>query len=135
MRFEFPVREVQTQFGPLIQPILECLVGTPHGFTPFRFFLDTGADITMLSPSAAEFTGLNLEGAPKIRVEGIEGTGVMASLAEITLKLGDMEFPIPCLVSPNENTPYLLGRAGIFDRFNITFDNRDSKIVLESIHG
>ena len=133
MRFEFPVREVSTQFGSLIQPVLECLVRSPRGFTPFRFFLDTGADVTMLSPSAAEFIGLNLEGVPKIRIEGIEGKGLMASVTQITLRLGEVEFSIPCLVSPNENTPYLLGRAGIFNRFNITFDNRARKIVLERI--
>ena len=64
---------------------------------------------------------------------GIEGSGVPAQLAEITLRIGDVEFAVPCLFSSNEDCPYLLGRMGFFSRFNITFDNRRKKIVLEEI--
>ena len=129
MRFECPLDEVQTPFGPLAEPFVDCRVHTPHGLVPFRFFLDTGADVTMLSPSAASFIGLRTEGAPMINVRGIEGGGISASLTEITLRLGDVDVTVPCLVSPNDDTPYLLGRAGIFDRFNIFFDNGKRMIV------
>ena len=49
------------------------------------------------------------------------------------LRLGDSQFIIPCLVSSVDDTPYLLGRAGIFDRFNVLFDNGNRRIVLDSI--
>ncbi len=133
MRFEFPVREVQTPFGPLPEPVIECGVHTPRGIVPFRFFLDPGADVSMLPPSAAAFVGLRCDGAATMKVTGIEGGSVEAAVSELRLRIGSLDIAIPCLVSPIEDTPYLLGRAGIFDRFNVLFDNARRRIVLESI--
>jgi hypothetical protein len=47
--------------------------------------------------------------------------------------IGETELRIPCLFSSNDNTPYLLGRMGLFNHYNVTFDNRRKKIVLERI--
>ena len=132
MRFEFPVREVETPFGPLPEPVIECGVHTPRGLVPFRFFLDSGADVSMLPASAAAFVGLQ-SGAAAMKVTGVEGGSIEAAVSELRLRLGSLDIGIPCLVSPIEDTPYLLGRAGIFDRFNVLFDNAHRRIVLESI--
>ena len=133
MRFEFPPREVQTPFGPLPEPVMEVGVHTGHGIVPFGFFLDTGADVSMIPQSAASFIGLPCEGASTMDVAGIEGGGFRAALSEITIRLGRMDLTVSCLISPIEDTPYLLGRAGIFDRFNVIFDNAGRRIILESI--
>jgi hypothetical protein len=133
MRFEFPVRDVETPFGPLPEPVLECGVHTPRGIVPFRFFLDTGADVSIVPASAASFIGMGLDGAASMDIGGIEGGSLRASVSKITLRLGSLDIGVPCLVSSIEETPYLLGRAGIFDRFNVLFDNAGRRIVLESI--
>ena len=96
--------------GPVAHPTIILPVRTAAGYEEWRFVLDSGADFTL-----------------------VPGSGVSAQLAEITLRIGDVEFGVPCLFSSNENTPYLLGRMGLFSRFNITFDNRRRKIVLEEI--
>ena len=87
----------------------------------------------MLPRSAADQLGINLEAAPEMTVTGIEGSGVLARLSEIRLNIGNSAFNVPCLFSSNESTPYLLGRMGLFHRFNVIFDNRNKKIILESI--
>ena len=132
MRIEFPLREIKTEFGPLLDPTIELHVNTSVGYRRFRFFLDTGADFTMMPNSAAELLGLNLEEAQERKVTGIEGSGVSARLGRITLKVGFMEVTIPCLFSSIESMPFLLGRMEIFDRFNIAFDNQRKRVILES---
>lgn len=132
MRIEFPLREIKTEFGPLLDPTIELQVKTTVGYRRFRFFLDTGADFSMMPNSAAELLGLNLDEAQEREVTGIEGSKVSVRLGSITLKMGVMEATIPCLFSSIESMPFLLGRMGIFDRFNIVFDNQRKRVILES---
>ena len=133
MSIEFPLGVLQTALGPVADPTIMLPVKTSAGYEEWRFLLDSGADFTMVPRSAAELLGVDLSAVRKTTARGIEGSGVPAQLAEITLRIGDVELTVPCLFSSNENTPYLLGRMGLFSRFNITFDNRRKKIVLEEI--
>lgn len=133
MSFEFPLHEIETEFGQLPVPTIALPVKTPDGHTLFHFLIDTGASFTMLPRSQAEVLGVDLSGARKVTARGIGASGVPAQLAEITLRIGDVELTIPCFFSSREDSPFLLGRMGFFSRFNITFDNRRRKIVLEEI--
>lgn len=133
MRIEFPLHEIETQFGSLLDPTIELPVKTPRGFRLFSFIVDSGADFTMMPRSVSEQLGINLEAARELKVAGVEGTLISAWLSEIELNIGDSLLRLPCLFSSKEDTPYLLGRMGFFHRFNVTFDNRGKKIILESI--
>jgi predicted aspartyl protease len=130
---EFPQREIKTELGVLLDPTLELPVKTPGGNRRFRFLLDSGTDFTMMPRSAARQLGLSLKGTKEMSVTGIEGSETTAWLSEITVEIGGSELPLPCLFSSIERTPYLLGRMGFFQRFNITFDNARKKIILEDI--
>ena len=131
MRIEFPFREILTPFGPLSVPTIELPVKTLRGFRGLRFVVDSGADFSMMPRSAAEDVGANLDEAPSLTVAGIEGSDVSALLGQITLKVGHLEITIPCLFSPIESTPLILGRMGFFHRFAVTFDALKKIIVLE----
>ncbi len=133
MSSEFPLRERDTEFGRLPVPKIALPVKTPNGYRLLRFLIDTGASFTMLPRPYAEVLGVDLSGARKMTARGIGASGVPAQLAEITLRIGDVELTIPCFFSSREDSPLLLGRMGFFSRFNITFDNRRKKIVLEEI--
>ena len=130
---EFPLPEIETEFGRQPVPTITLSVKTPSGYRLFDFLIDSGASFTMLPLAFAEVLGVDLGGAREISVMGVEGSGVSTQLAEITLKVGDLELTIPCLFSSNDDTPSLFGRTGFFSRFNITFDNRRKKIILEPI--
>ena len=73
MRFEFPVRETRTRFGPLIDPTIVLPVRTARGLKPFRFVIDPGSDFSMMPLSEAERLGVDLRGADQVRVAGIDG--------------------------------------------------------------
>lgn len=64
---------------------------------------------------------------------GIEGEGISVRISKIDIKIGNTKLQIQCLFSPNETTPFILGRLGIFSRFNILFDNKHKQIKLTKI--
>ncbi len=130
---EFPLPEIETEFGRQPIPTITLSVKTPSGYRLFDFLIDSGASFTMLPLPFAEVLGVDLGGAREMVVRGIEGSGVSARLAEITLRVGDTDVTVPCLFSSNEDTPSLIGRMGFFSRFNSTGDYRRKKIVLEPI--
>jgi hypothetical protein len=133
MSSEFPLPEIETEFGRQPVPKIVLPVRTPRGHELLEFLIDSGASFTMLPRPYAEVLGVDLGGAREIVARGIGGTGVSARLSEITLTVGNTELTIPCLFSSREDNPLLLGRMGFFSRFNVTFDNRRKKIVLEEI--
>ncbi len=133
MSFEFPIGEIATEYGPLSDPTIWLPVRTFDGHVLLQFLVDSGASFAMLPWTMAGVLGVDLAGARERVARGIEGHGVAARVGEITVTIGDVELTVPCLFSSNEECPYLLGRLGFFSRFNITFDNRRKKIVLEAI--
>ena len=133
MRFEFPLRERRTAFGSLPDPTIDLPVRTAAGYKVMGFLLDTGSDFTTMPFAMAEELGVDIESAPEITVTGIKGEGVKARLAEVSVRIGEVEVQLPCLYCMKDNTPYLLGRMGLFQRFNIAFDNRRKRIVFETV--
>ncbi len=131
MCIEFPLGESETEFGPLVDPTIVLPVKTLKGYRPFEFILDSGADYTMVPRHMAAKVGVDLAAARKLRIKGIEGSGVAAGMAQMTVRIGPHDVELPCLFSFGERVPFLLGRMGFFSRFNVTFDNRRRKIVLE----
>ena len=96
--------------------------------------IDSGADISAISKDMAEILELNLSGERDFafgiggKVEAVESKMSLAiekahEHYELTIPvkviLGDYDFPI------------LLGRAGFFDEFIITFNQKEQKIFLK----
>lgn len=133
MPIEFPLAEIPTPFGLLLNPTLTLVVKSRRGDFLFRFLVDSGADVSMMPRSAADTLGVDLAGCRRMEAGGIEGGGVPGWGDQIRLQVGDLEISIPCFFSSREDTPYLLGRAGFFQHFNVTFDNRRKMIVLDPI--
>jgi hypothetical protein len=126
---EFPYRYKESPFGRLPDPLATIFVCTWYGWRPFDFLVDSGADVTMVPKSLAEWVGVDLKKLPRLRSYGVEGKGVQAHHGSLRIRVSKDEFTIPCLFSSQERTPLLLGRAGLFNRFTIVFDNK-----LKSIH-
>ena len=129
----FPLLEKKTDLGKISNPKIPVFLKTRFGFKSFPFLLDTGADFTMLPASFAEVIGLKLDCLPKTHSYGIEGRGITVFVAKILLKLGKIPFEATAFLSTNESTPLILGRQGLFDRFNIRFDNRRKVIRISPL--
>lgn len=126
----FPYQYFNSSFGIIAYPSAALILKTIDGWRPFTFLFDTGAEVTIVSKLIANLVGLNLKEGEITSLFGVEGRPILGIKGNLQLRIGTQEIILPCLYSFKENTPLLLGRAGIFDRFNILFNNRKKQIEL-----
>ncbi len=98
--------------------------------------LDSGADISAISKDLAEILGLDLNGK-KSPAFGIGGkVDAVDTKMNITVQKGHEKytFQIPVkVILGNYDFPVLLGRAGFFDKFVISFDQEQEKVFLKRV--
>jgi len=133
MSIEYPLNKVQTALGTVADPTISIEVLTEAGYRFFDFLLDTGADCTMLPKAMASIAGMDLSKCKKATSYGIEGKGVSVYIGKINARIGKYTLKLKCLFSEEETTPFILGRMGLFSKFNIIFDNKNKKIKLSKI--
>jgi len=104
----------------------------------FEMLIDSGADHTLISKSDAAVLGLDYE-----KIRSNETTHTSANLSPIHGKMAKMlitlivskdkeiEFEIPVFVT-REEVECLIGRKGVFDRFEITFKEKEQKVILKN---
>ena len=111
--------------------------GSKYGFIAL---LDSGADVSAIPQEVAELLDLDLSGK-KEDASGIGGK-VPAVQSKINVQIEKPHevytFTIPVKVILNkeikfdgQELPVLLGRAGFFDKFVITFDQKEEKVTLK----
>ena len=134
MRSNFPLNQKRTQLGIISEPVIPIAVLTKYGYQNFDFLVDTGADCSIMPKSVVKDLGLELNRLPKMRFCGIEGSGITAYIAKITIKITSTPVEIICALSDNEKSPFILGRKDIFSRFNILFDNKNKIITFTKLY-
>jgi len=98
--------------------------------------IDSGADISAMPKAVAEILGCDL--SAKIgHAFGIGGrVDSVESKVNITVKKSHehYNFQIPAkVILGNYDFPILLGRLGFFDRFVISFDQAQEKVLLKRV--
>jgi hypothetical protein len=99
--------------------------------------LDSGADSTAISMEMAEVLGLDLSGKRE-KSYGIGGTvDSITSRVNISIQKGHehymMTVDAKVIMKDDIQLPPLLGRAGFFDEFEITFNDHKKKIALKKL--
>ena len=119
-------------------PSIPITLSGEGGKYRFIALLDSGADISVVPQEVAELLGLDLSGKRE-EARGIGGI-VPAVQTNINLEVEkghesySMNIPVKVLlVSSLEELPVLLGRAGFFDKFVVTFNQRQEKILLKKV--
>ena len=129
MSFEFPYHFLQFDNVSVPYPMVTATLSTFLGRHPYSFVMDTGADVTTLPNYMIAVLGLD-----RSALEETESTGVGGKTksynAEITITIKKLTFTLPVTFVENNAIPLLLGKEGIFDRFNIVFDNDAKKTIL-----
>jgi len=99
--------------------------------------LDSGADASAISKEMAEVLGLDL-GGKREKSYGIGGTvDSITSRVNISIQKGHehytMTVDVKVILKEDLQLPPLLGRAGFFDEFEITFNDHKKKITLKKL--
>lgn len=100
--------------------------------TPLNLLLDTGADRTVISPTALTRAGINPEGGTPIRISGVTGSAAATLVAVPTIDVaGARVGPLWVVVHPvpSESLDGLLGRD-VLDAFTVTFDAAAGRVTL-----
>lgn len=123
MEIEFTFRQEESGiFGLLPRPIARIVLINKYRVIPHLFYVDSGADITLIPKSLGELLGFRLR-SPK-EIKGLKGIGeseVPVVIRKVRMQMGDRCFMARlawCLV---EEAPPLLGRLDIFPHFDVLF--------------
>ena len=93
--------------------------------------MDTGADTLTMPHYMMYRLGL---AESKLKLNKSQGIGkelIKVWESEISIHLGQNNFVVNCSFTDNDNTPFLLGKDGIFQRYNLKFDSDNQQTVFE----
>ncbi len=79
------------------------------------------------------YLGFNAPTSKIEELKGVRGVALPVEICRVKMRIGDVELEPRVAWALIEEAPPLLGRLDIFDRFNITFKEREGKIVFEPI--
>ncbi|HLD33793.1 MAG TPA: hypothetical protein VJB66_03630 [Candidatus Nanoarchaeia archaeon] len=123
---DFAYKKLGERYSPIIP--LKLHLGNIHVDTDA--LIDSGSNLSVFRLDVALKLGLSYKSGKPFRMLSVQGS-FLVYLHVIQLSIGDSTFP--CHIGFSESfTPNLnlLGRIDFFDRFLITFDERNKKVVL-----
>jgi hypothetical protein len=99
---------------------------------PLRLVVDTGADRTLISPTAMARAGIDATGGPAVHIRGVTGDAVASLVSVPRLDVaGSRIGPIAVVVHalPGQSADGLLGRD-VLDAFTLTVDAAAQRATL-----
>jgi hypothetical protein len=106
---------------------------TLNGYRGRHFLVDTGADFSAVPRGLAQRVGHDWDSLLAIDVAGIGPGNVPAKLGFLPIRLGEVELSVRCLFLDQRIAPYILGCADVLDRFALTIDAGQRKIIFTEI--
>ncbi len=134
MEIEFDFRqEPSGLFGLIFRPVARLTLINGNKRVPEVFYVDSGADLTLIPRSVGELLGFQVADPAKItEIKGLGAQGVPIVLKEVRIGLEEIEFKARigwCLI---EEVPLLLGRIDIFKIFDIAFLKNKKTVFRKS---
>ncbi len=135
MGIVFKYRKMEsTIVGSINRPIADLLVESKEGdWIEFHPFIDSGADIALLPYSFGLMLGLSKNIGEIKELKGVRGIGLPVIISKVKMRIGDVELEPRVAWALIEEAPPLLGSLDIFDKFNITFKEKEGKIIFEPV--
>jgi len=133
MEIEFGFRkEKSSLFGEIKRPVARVILINKEIKIPEIFYVDSGADITLIPRSVGEL--LQLEDPVKSEIfdiKGISDKGISIVVRKISIQISSFVIRARVGWALTEHVPMLLGREDIFPFFNILF-LRNKKTIFHS---
>lgn len=130
MTVEFPYREERLRAGKTIfRPVAKLQLRKGDEWISHYFYVVSGADYTLVPYRIGRFLGLGDTASDVSEIKGIGGV-IGVRFADMDIRVGDLEFRCPVAWAQVETLPLLLGRQGVFDRFTVTFRQKDLRVVF-----
>jgi len=123
MEIEFSFRRERSGlFGEIDRPVARVVLMNRGIQIPEIFYIDSGADLTLIPRSIGEILQLENPAAHEILdIKGIGEKGVPIVIRKVTMQLGNFQIQPRIGWALAEDIPLLLGREEIFPHFDILF--------------
>lgn len=135
--FKYKLIERPPPLNPTRSPSIPITLAGPKDSVDVVALVDSGADTSAIPSGIAEILGLDLSGKRE-NIIGIGGKSpaVKTSLT-ITIQKGHERYSFPMKVYvllEAEDFPILLGRQDFFENFDITFRDKDRRLILRKTY-
>lgn len=122
----FPYGITLREGGTLdIFPAAEISFSAPDNeWITLFLIIDSGAAISALPKTDAEVLGIDAEKGRPMSITGINGGVTNGWQHEQSVRIGKQIISIPLVFLDNEASPRVLGRAGVFNRSTIVFEEQ-----------
>ena len=99
---------------------------------PVIMYVDSGADISLVPRNFGLLLGIDLT-KNLGHIRGIGDAIVPLSLQDVEFKVEEHKIKVKIAVALINEVPYVLGRFDFFKLFKISFQEYESKIVMEKM--
>lgn len=130
MELEFDFRKEKSGlFGRIERPVAKIILIHNRNKIPQVFYVDSGADLTLISLSIGEILGLNNPKPEEIvEIKGIGEKGIPIVLRKVVIQIGNIDIDSRIGWALIEDVPLLLGREDFFKYFDIVFSKNKKTI-------
>jgi hypothetical protein len=126
----------KTRTGTVYRPIVDLLLSEKTGYNVYSFIVDSGADISLAPRQLAERMGIDWIKGSRVTLTGISPKpecSLEGRIHKVSAFVPETEFELSLpMCFADGNAPYLVGREGFFDEFNITLDKQKRRTVFQT---
>lgn len=129
--FKYKEESLGAGKGTIKRPVADIYLKSSSGsWIEFHPYIDSGADLTMIPISLGRLLGLHRNERKVDKIGGIRGS-VPVNYTKTQMRIGEYEFQSRIAWALIENVPPLLGRADVFDIFNIEFKQCNEQVIFQ----
>lgn len=123
-------KEVASHGKPLKRPVADVfLKSTSSDWIEFHPYIDSGADVTLIPLSLGKLIGFTINEREIEEIGGIRGN-VPVIYVQNDMRIGKKTLSVHLAWALIEEVPPLLGRANVFDAFDVTFKQKEGLILF-----
>ena len=109
-------------------PVAEVKIQSKEGeWLSFFLLVDSGAALSALPKSDASFFGIGLEKGKVMYITGIGSQSIKGWQHDLSISFRGNIISLPFVFLDNPNAPRVLGRAGLFEKFSVVFEERKKR--------
>lgn len=114
----------------VLRPVADVWLKKGNSWIEFHPYIDSGADVSLIPLSLGELLGFEVNKDKIEEIGGIKGA-VPVIYKRWPMKIGSETLKVLFAWALIEEVPPLLGRADIFEVFEVTFKQKKRKIIFK----
>ena len=126
----FSYRQVVSRGVVRTLPIVPLRLFGPTKHVDLLALVDSGAEQSAMSLKLLEYLNLSGDGATAVQIIGVGGKESRGYVLEVDQQLGKYRWTSPVVFSEAIESPVILGQAGFFEFFTVTFKRRSLEMDI-----